>query len=60
MRRRIAPLLIALAALGTIGATAAHATTTEQPWACVGEKDIQKSVCLYPIVPAPPASTAGQ
>ena len=59
MRRRLAPLLIALATLGTIGATAAHAdSTSPQPWACIGEKDIQKSVCLYPIVPDPPSSTA--
>ena len=47
MRRRLLALVIAFASLGTIGASAAKAATdspTRQPWLCVGEKDIQKSL----------------
>ena len=60
MRRRLIALVLAFASIGTIGASAAKAATDSpnRPWLCVGEKDIQKSVCLYPPVPDPPSSTA--
>jgi hypothetical protein len=56
MRRRIAALVVAFATLGTVGATAAKASTASRPWACIGEKDIHASVCLYTPVPDPPTS----
>jgi hypothetical protein len=61
MRRRIAALVVAFATLGTVGATAAKAatpSTASRPWACIGEKDIHTSVCLYTPVPDP--QTSGQ
>ena len=60
MRRRLIALVLALASLGTVGATAARAadSTTRQPWLCIGETDVQKSVCLYPPVPDPPSTAS--
>lgn len=62
MRRRLAVLTLALATLGTIGTTAARASTPtpgaglgERPWACAGERDVNVGICLYsPVPPAPP------
>ena len=62
MRARLLALVIALLTLGTTGAVAARAatvtppTTGGQPWACVGERDIDVGVCLYNPLPEAPQS----
>ena len=61
MRRRLTAVALALATLGTIGATAARASApstdaqvNERPWACIGERDVNIGICLYsPVPPAP-------
>lgn len=65
MRNRLAAIVVALATLGTIGATAARAgspanagSTGEQPWLCIGERDVDLGVCFYSPVPPPPQAQA--
>ena len=64
IRTRLAAILVALAALFTIGASAAHASAPasagngEKPWLCLGERDVDLGVCLYSPVPPPPGAQA--